>query len=154
MMPDIELVRKTPGVVEGVDVATILQRINERIESLYDRDHQIGHAYFLQIRTLLDLREVFRSRVIPLLQEYFYDDWSKICAVLGCPYDAETGESLAKNSHPLLLADKLPPCLDHEDQHIRFRISDDFCKASQSELGRFFLPLATASSLDTQAQEP
>ena len=153
MMPDLKLIRKRVGVVDGIDVAEMLRRINERIESLYDRDHQVGHACFLGVKTLAELRNVFLARVIPLLQEYFYDDWSKLCAVLGCPYDSETGEPLATVSHPLITTDKLPPCLDHDDPHIRFNISEDFRNASHTDLARFFVPLVGPSSLDSKDQE-
>ena len=57
--------------------------MNERIAVLLDREHQIGHTYFLNLRNLEDLGDVFRNRILPLLQEYFFDDWSKIRAVLG-----------------------------------------------------------------------
>jgi 5-methylcytosine-specific restriction enzyme B len=57
--------------------------MNERICYLYDRDHQIGHGWLIQIRSLAGLRDAFYYKIIPLLIEYFYDDWSKICSVLG-----------------------------------------------------------------------
>jgi 5-methylcytosine-specific restriction protein B len=65
----------------------LFETLNARIRFLYDRDHQLGHSYFLGVRTLDDLRMLFVDRVIPLLQEYFYGAWDKICMVLGCPYD-------------------------------------------------------------------
>ena len=56
--------------------------MNRRIAVLLDREHQIGHTYFLRVDTLPALASTFRNRIIPLLQEYFYDDWEKIRAVL------------------------------------------------------------------------
>ena len=74
----------------GVElVVKLFNTLNERIRFLYDRDHQLGHSYFLNVNSLEDLRLVFVDRVIPLLQEYFYGDWHKICIVLGCPYSED-----------------------------------------------------------------
>ena len=67
-------------------MARILEVINERIECLYDREHTIGHAFFVPLRespTLETLARIFKNRVIPLLQEYFHEDYSKIQLVLG-----------------------------------------------------------------------
>lgn len=73
---------KLKNDVDGVNLQTMLNKINERIELLYDRDHTIGHAYLLNVKTLDDLKQVFLHKVIPLLQEYFYEDWRKIMLVL------------------------------------------------------------------------
>lgn len=69
--------------VENTNLGKLLATLNERIEFLHDRDHVIGHAYFLNVTTFEELCELFRFQVIPLLQEYFYDDWRKIQLVLG-----------------------------------------------------------------------
>ena len=69
-----------------IDFTTMLKTINERIEYLYDRDHTIGHAYFLPLKGGADISElasIFKNKILPLLQEYFYDDWEKIRLVLG-----------------------------------------------------------------------
>lgn len=72
-----------------IDIRKMLEIINQRIEALFDRDHTIGHAYFTGLRGLdsaqaLDkLNEIFRKRVLPLLEEYFFEDWQKIRLVLG-----------------------------------------------------------------------
>lgn len=71
--------------VEGIFVEKLLSVINQRIEALLDRDHCLGHAYFiplLQGPTLDMLAEIFSNQVIPLLQEYFFDDWQRIQWVL------------------------------------------------------------------------
>ena len=81
MMPDAD--HEGIGDVEGVDCRRLLRTMNRRIAVLLDREHQIGHTYFLNLRSLEDLADVFRNRIVPLLQEYFFDDWSKIRAVLG-----------------------------------------------------------------------
>ena len=56
--------------------------MNRRIAVLLDREHQIGHTYFLRVEHRAGARDTFRNRIMPLLQEYFYDDWEKIRAVL------------------------------------------------------------------------
>ncbi|WP_462106716.1 McrB family protein [Campylobacter concisus] len=69
-----------------IDFNTMLKTINERIEYLYDRDHTIGHAYFMSLKDGADIEElasIFENKILPLLQEYFYDDWEKIRLVLG-----------------------------------------------------------------------
>lgn len=88
MMPD-------PDILEGVEikegdqvlaVPKMLQVINERISYLYDREHMIGHAFFVPLRkepSLARLSEIFLKQIIPLLQEYFYEDYEKMQLVLG-----------------------------------------------------------------------
>ena len=66
----------------GVDCRKLLAAMNDRIAALLDREHRIGHTYFLRVDTVEALAETFRTRIVPLLQEYFYDDWEKIRAVL------------------------------------------------------------------------
>lgn len=73
-----------------IDVRRMLENINARIEALYDRDHSIGHAYFTHLWRKADgqerfvaLRDTFRKRIVPLLEEYFFEDWQKIRLVPG-----------------------------------------------------------------------
>lgn len=68
--------------VYGIDLGRLLRRINDRLEYLLDRDHRIGHSYLMQARTLDDVREAFSRQIIPLLQEYFFDDFSRVALVL------------------------------------------------------------------------
>jgi len=87
MMSDSDVLRKIRAdKVEDLDVAAMLDKINERIEYLYDREHTIGHAFFTDLKddaTLEKLQSIFEKSVIPLLQEYFYEDYQKIQLVLG-----------------------------------------------------------------------
>ena len=69
--------------LKGLDLPAILAAINRRLRVLVGRDHQIGHAWLMGASSLPDLAEVFARQVIPLLAEYFYDDWRKVCMVLG-----------------------------------------------------------------------
>jgi 5-methylcytosine-specific restriction protein B len=80
MTPSAELLNAD---VEGVDLKRLLNAINGRLEALVDRDHMIGHAFFMPVAGLEDLKQVFQHKVLPLLQEYFYGDWAKIHLVLG-----------------------------------------------------------------------
>lgn len=80
MMPRPELL---PENIEGVNVQKLLEELNRRIELYYDRDHLIGHAYFIKCKTLADLSKVFINKIIPLLQEYFFEDYETIYKVLG-----------------------------------------------------------------------
>jgi DNA polymerase III delta prime subunit len=83
---DYDALKKALTPVEELkelDVVKMLQRINDRICYLYDRDHQIRQGWLIGARSLDDLRKVFYHKIIPLLTEYFYDDWSKVCFVLG-----------------------------------------------------------------------
>lgn len=78
MMPEPELLKP----VDGVELKKLLSDINERICALIDREHQIGHSYLMKVKTLQDLQETFQYEIIPLLQEYFYEDYESILKVL------------------------------------------------------------------------
>ena len=72
-----------PADLDGVNCRRLLKVLNERIVVLLDREHQIGHTYFLRITDIAELSRRFREQVFPLLQEYFFDDRAKLHAVLG-----------------------------------------------------------------------
>jgi len=87
----IELLSK-PELLDGIAVSEILTVINQRIEVLLDREHTIGHSYFWSLKDLdsdaekeIELGNIFKRRIIPLLQEYFFSDWERIGWVLNDP---------------------------------------------------------------------
>lgn len=88
MLPDTNVLRKIKADKVGdLDIVQMLEKINERILFLYDREHTIGHAFFTGLRgenaTVEKLGAIFEKSIIPLLQEYFYEDYQKIQLVLG-----------------------------------------------------------------------
>ena len=113
------------GVVDGIDLPAVLTTINERLEYLIDRDHLIGHAWLMNVDTKADVDDIMRRKIIPLIAEYFYDDWRKVRAVLGNTDDFVRGERLSP-----------PPGLDEEDMDERFRwtVRGDFAPDAYQRL--------------------
>lgn len=79
LMPDPGLLSPLPGV----DLRAVLTTLNERIALVLDRDHQIGHSYLLNLEDAAQLHFAWYNRVLPLLQEYFYNDSERLHAILG-----------------------------------------------------------------------
>jgi 5-methylcytosine-specific restriction protein B len=125
----------------------LLQRLNDRLEFLLDRDHRIGHAYLMPVTSLDGPRTAFRLKIIPLLQEYFFDDLGRVARVLGTAdrmapfvsnvplkhvslFDRPSSDGETDRSRYLVTAsdtwtasafvpfDKSVP--RHDDQHMRF----------------------------------
>lgn len=69
--------------IEDHTLEEILKTINERIEVLKGREQQIGHSYLMKCETPADVKAAFKDKIVPLLQEYFYGDYSQIALVLG-----------------------------------------------------------------------
>ncbi len=118
MMPDAE--KLSTKEINGINLKELLNIINSRIEILIDRDHKIGHSYFIGLRNLSDLKNVFKNKIIPLLQEYFYGDYGKIGLVLGkgfvnfknkstkpfASFNYDGKEDLNKESYNLVIIDE------------------------------------------------
>ena len=100
MMPDSKHDRISTDI-EGVDCQELLAAMNDRIRFLLDREHQIGHTYFIDVDDLESLAATFKNQIIPLLQEYFYDNWERIDLALnrnGFVHEIPFKSDLFKNS--------------------------------------------------------
>ena len=83
MLPKLSLLENIE--IEGINIKNLLESMNKRIEYLIDKNHMIGHSFFMGLNsssTIKDLAHIFRFDIIPLLQEYFYDDTNKVRQVL------------------------------------------------------------------------
>ena len=91
MMPNLSVLKNC--TVKGIKVDELLRIMNDRIETLYDREHTLGHAFFIPVKEHCDdgneeaawqtLQSIFQNKILPLLEEYFFEDWEKIRLVLG-----------------------------------------------------------------------
>lgn len=120
-----ELSQKT---VVDINIGQLLQVMNERIEVLLDRDHCLGHAYFIGLKnkdTLENLSSIFKLQILPLLQEYFFEDWERIAWVLNDQNKSSDHAFITKNSVIVrsLFGDKGPDNLQNEN--IRWSINPD-----------------------------
>jgi len=119
LMPNPSVLSPNVG---GINLQKLLTTINDRIEYLFDREHQIGHAYFTGCTSAEEVEDAMRHKVIPLLSEYFYEDWAKVAAVLG---DGPQGPSRFLEARRLTA----PPGIAADDfgaERLRWRVKDRF----------------------------
>ena len=118
MMPNPDLVEQD---IEGVDGQKLLTAINGRIKAKLDREHQIGHTYLMGVKDINALAGAFQYSILPLLQEYFYDDWEKIRYVLnGNPFVREDASGPSDSETDRTLFELLP----HSDP--RWRLAESY----------------------------
>lgn len=121
------------GVI--INICEMLKTINERIEYLYDREHTIGHAFFIGVDSPEKLSSVFKNKVIPLLQEYFYDDYEKIRLVLGDNEKNEEHQFITKVVPPKDLFKKNSRDEDLNTEKYTYRINQKAFKDPNSYKG-------------------
>lgn len=112
LMPLPDLLEKNqvpaPNGSDDIYLGKLLEAMNDRIEFLYDRNHQIGHAYFMGVTTYEHLEKVFLNKIIPLLQEYFYNDWEKIQMVFADLDDQTDFDGRPKAKDNAIIGYRLP----------------------------------------------
>ena len=135
LMPDAGIIPGADGngtIDDGegnsIDLKGLLEAMNKRIRFLLDREHMLGHSYFMDVQTFADLRQVMPRKVLPLLQEYFYEDWSRIQLVLR----DRVGE---ERKHPQIVRDESVVELqvlgfDHDD----YEDKEEYEKAPEEEI--------------------
>lgn len=146
MLPNSSLIKtqgnlkERDGKLEGIDLAELLTTINTRIEKLLDKDHLIGHSYFMNVVDLQELKRVFQNKINPLLQEYFYGDFGKIGLVIGTSFFQE--DSLKTESENQFFADfpeyEISDLIQRNVYRLKdvTKMSDDFFKMAISKLLR------------------
>ena len=114
--------------IDGVKLSNLLKSINDRITILKNEHYQIGHSYFLNITNIEELSEIFKTKIIPLLQEYFYDDWQSICAVLNQSYNnakIDTGILISSNVNKNIFNEEFEELIEFRNKKI-FKVNQDF----------------------------
>ncbi|WP_271553136.1 AAA family ATPase [Bradyrhizobium sp. CCBAU 45394] len=122
--------------LQGLNIGRLLAVMNNRIEVLLDRDHRLGHAYFLSLKddlSLDNLASIFRQQIFPLLQEYFFDDWSRIQQVLNDHRKAPVNRFLQqpKADMAMLFGEQTTA----SDRNERWIINDDAFSRIEAYLG-------------------
>lgn len=126
MGPKYDLEQLQHGL-EGTDItaADLLKTINDRITYLKDEDHQIGHSYFMNVHSKDDLADTFNKNIIPLLQEYFYNDYGKIRLILGDGFvrKVEDAPTMAVNEQDEFLSSIRYKLLEINSENILDKVS-------------------------------
>ena len=123
MAPKPKALKAARGETD-IDLPEVLRAMNARLEWLLDRDHLIGHAWLMKARTKRDVDRVMRHKIIPLIAEYFYDDWEKVHAVLG-----GTGDFVERQ-----LLDPPPGLDDMGEKRYRWTVRQEFSKEAYDRL--------------------
>ena len=131
MMPQLEKVSEN---VADVDLRALLERMNARITALLDRDHQLGHSYLMNLQNAEDLRFAWYHRVVPLLQEYFYNDDQRLRAVIGAAFFKPRTRADIWNG-------SAPEMLDTETEHFDLQLFENDDQAFLNALRAIYKPV-------------
>lgn len=127
---------------DELDLSQMLDTMNKRIAYLYDREHTIGHAFFAKLannQNIETLAEIFIKKIIPLLQEYFYDDYEKIQLVLGDNDKQNKNKFVTDEKIEIQNIFKGPPGIDLSENEKTYRINDDDDYAAFKDVSSYIL---------------
>ncbi len=145
LLPDASKLVKLTTDAGVIDVPKMLERINERIEVLYDREHCIGHAYFIGLKDFAALKTAFQKKILPLLEEYFFEDWQKIRLVLGDNQKDEGFQFITKSGSHEQDLKTLFGNNDHSLNYVakhRYRVQEDAFMKPAAYIGIYGKPAA------------
>lgn len=128
----IECMPKYSGYNEKA--CAILKAMNNRIRALIGKDYQIGHAYFMNASTDVEIFECIRDKIIPLLEEYFYGETNKIRIVLN------ENDSLPEHSNNLFYVedtDAIDSLSDYEDSVLVYKLNENLANISEAQATSF-----------------
>lgn len=127
---------------DELDLSQMLDTMNKRIAYLYDREHTIGHAFFAKLannQNIETLAEIFKKKIIPLLQEYFYDDYEKIQLVLGDNDKPNENKFVTDEKIEIQNIFKGTPGIDLSENEKTYRINDDKDYAAFKDVRSYIL---------------
>ena len=125
LMPQPDLLSEN---VDGINLRALLSALNARVEYIFDREHQIGHAYFWDCVSRAQVDSVMRTKIIPLLAEYFYENWEKVRQVLGEMVD-DGGFIVRTKLNPPKGSDS-----DGGNDRWRYSVRENFASEAYSQL--------------------
>lgn len=141
-------------IIEGVNIGELLRVMNQRIEVLLDRDHCLGHAYFMSLKpddSLERLEPIFRNQILPLLQEYFFEDWQRIQWVLNDHRKHPTDRFVYQRERDV--QSLFGPNVNVSTQNLPWTINDAAFDSVAAYTGIINVPLNQETSLHAHAGE-
>ncbi|MGD1816287.1 MAG: AAA family ATPase [Pleomorphochaeta sp.] len=95
------------SVEDKINLTCLLKSLNQKIVKYYDRDHRIGHSYFLNISSFSQFKNIWNYKIIPLLMDYFYNDFQSISKIIGEDFfDPELNNIKSLSDEKLIIAIK------------------------------------------------
>jgi 5-methylcytosine-specific restriction protein B len=143
MMPDYGELDRI-GRVKGIDIGKMLSIMNKRIEVLYDREHTLGHAFFMPLKSgdsddnrFELMQSIFSNKIVPLLEEYFFEDWEKIRLVLGDQNKRPEHQFITENGSDYDMAALFGPKadLDSPEENKLYKRNDEALVHPESYIG-------------------